>query len=334
MGAVAVVPNSERGIAPAVYTCYEVLDLCPAGGVHDFTDGKYVDDRNDRSAYLAAQHRQAEYLLDQIHCGPGSRILDIGCGYGRILEHAALRGAQATGITISRPQLAYCQSRGLAVHELNYRDIFRNECANPPPTSPGKGGERSWRGAFDGLVANGSLEHFAQVEDAVAGRVDEVYDEMFAICRRLLGEGGRFATTAIHFRKPGQFTPQEIIGGPRGLRSGSDEYHYATLTRCFGGWNPEPGQLERCAAPYFDLVAEEDGTHDYHLTSEYWLRRLKWSLAVRPRVWWKLARMGWQHPRPLAAMLRCLAWDQSWAWQFRPPTPMRLWRHTWQAKPL
>jgi cyclopropane-fatty-acyl-phospholipid synthase len=321
MAAVSDVSSAERGVARTVQTCYDVLDLCLAGGVHDFTDGKYVDDRNDRSAYLAAQHRQAEFLLGQILCGPGSRILDIGCGYGRILEHAARRGAQATGITISRPQVAYCQSRGLTVDELNYLDIFRDA-------------GRNWSGLFDGLVANGSLEHFAQVEDAVAGRVDEVYDEMFAICRRLLGDGGRFATTAIHFRKPGQFTPQKIIGGPRGLRTGSDEYHYASLTQCFGGWNPEPGQLERCAAPYFELVAEEDGTHDYHLTSEYWLRRLEWSLAFQPRVWWKLARMGWRHPRPLAAMLRCLAWDQSWAWQFRPPAPMQLWRHTWQAKPL
>jgi cyclopropane-fatty-acyl-phospholipid synthase len=334
MGAVAVVPDSERGVAPVVYTCYEVLDLCPAGGVHDFTDGKYVDDRNDRSAYLAAQRRQAEYLLDQIHCGPGSRILDIGCGYGRILEHAARCGARATGITISRPQVAYCQSRGLNVYELNYRDIFRNECTNSPPTPPYKGEEQSWHGAFDGLVANGSLEHFAQLEDAVADRVDEVYNEMFAICRRLLGDGGRLVTTAIHFRNAGQFSPQQLISGSRGQRPGSDEFHYAQLSHCFGGWNPEPGQLERCAAPIFDLVAEEDGTHDYHLTSEYWLKRLEWSLAFQPRVWWKLARMGWRHPRPLAAMLRCLAWDQSWAWQFRPPAPMRLWRHTWQAKPL
>ena len=80
--------------------------MAPACGLTDFTDGKYVDDRNDRAAYLAAQERQAEYLLDQVHCGPGTRLLDIGCGYGRILEHAARRGARAVGITISPPQVA------------------------------------------------------------------------------------------------------------------------------------------------------------------------------------------------------------------------------------
>src|SRR3972149_6233035 len=77
-------------------------------GVSDLTDGKYVDDRNDRAAYLAAQYRQAEYLLDQVHCRSGTRLLDIGCGYGRGVEQAAARGAKAGGGTISPPQGARC----------------------------------------------------------------------------------------------------------------------------------------------------------------------------------------------------------------------------------
>ena len=56
--------SSSHGVAPVVRHCYDVLDLCPDCGISDFTDGKYVDDRNNRTAYLAAQHRQAEYLLD------------------------------------------------------------------------------------------------------------------------------------------------------------------------------------------------------------------------------------------------------------------------------
>jgi len=320
MAATAATATAERGVAPTVQTCYDVLDVAPAGGVHDFTDGKYVDERNNRAAYLAAQHRQAEYLLDQIHCGAGSRILDIGCGYGRTLEHATRRGAEATGITISRPQVAFCRSRGLRVYELNYRNIF---CDGGPP----------WDHAFDGLVANGSLEHFAQVDDALAGRTDAVYREMFAICRRLVRDDGRLVTTAIHFREPGQVNPHELVNGPHPARS--ESYHFSMLLeRTFGGWYPDPGQLARCAEPYFELEAEEDGTHDYHLTSEYWLRRLKWQSAFNPRVWWTLARKWLRHPQATAEMVRCQLWDQSWAWQFRPPAPTRLWRQTWLAKPL
>src|SRR5205809_7144669 len=100
MASVATPPTTERVTAPAVRTCYDLLTVVPACGLTDLTDGKYVDDRNDRSSYLAAQERQAEYLLDQVHCGPGTRLLDIGCGYGRSLEHAARRRADAVGITI------------------------------------------------------------------------------------------------------------------------------------------------------------------------------------------------------------------------------------------
>ena len=42
-----------RPAAPAVERCYAVLDLCRGCGITDFTDGKYIDDRDDRMAYLA-----------------------------------------------------------------------------------------------------------------------------------------------------------------------------------------------------------------------------------------------------------------------------------------
>lgn len=319
MAGVAIKPSTQHRVAPTVCTCYDVLHVALATGVYDLTDGKYVDDRNDRAAYLAAQHRQAEYLLDEIRCGPGSRVLDIGCGYGRILDQALRRGAEAVGITVSPPQVRYCRARGLTVYEQDYRTIFPD-------------GEPRTQGPFDGLVANGSLEHFVQAEDAAAGHADEVYAEMFAICHRLLRPGGRLATTAIHFREQGQVNPADLLVDPNVHSRHSQEYHLAMIYRSFGGWYPEPGQLARCAAPHFELVTEEDGTQDYHLTSEYWLRRLEWSAVFDPRVWAALARAGRRHPRALVQMLRCLLWEQSWCWQFRSPAPTRLLRQTWLAR--
>jgi cyclopropane fatty-acyl-phospholipid synthase-like methyltransferase len=326
MASLLTVPRRERRTAPNVRRCYDLLTVVPACGLTDLTDGKYVDDCNDKAAYLAAQERQAEYLLDQMRCRQGIRLLDIGCGYGRILEHAKQRGAIATGITISPPQVAAGKARGLDVRELNYRDIFQEVDRAAALL------EESWEHAFDAIVANGSLEHFAQIDDAVAGRTDEVYAEMFEICHRLLVDGGRLVTTAIHCREPHQFDPAEIARGHGALRRGSDDYHYAMLVELFGGWYPEAGQLERSARPYFELVREEDGTHDYHLTSEFWQRRFFRSLASSPRLWWAIARQVWSHSRAAWDMLRLQVVDQSWAWQFRPPAPMRLLRHTWVAK--
>jgi cyclopropane-fatty-acyl-phospholipid synthase len=311
--------QTQLSDAPTVRTCYSLLDVAPLCGVHDFTDGKYLDDRNDRAAYLAAQHHQAEFLLDQVHCRAGTRLLDVGCGYGRILEQAADRGAQAIGITISPPQVADCRSRGLDVRELNYRNIFRR-------------GDDSWEAAFDAIVANGSLEHFVQAEDAAEGRADAIYEELFGICRRLLVDGGRFVTTAIHFRRTRQFDPREILRGPAAHPRGSDDYQFALLVRTFGGWYPEPGQLERCAAPYFELAAEEDGTEDYRRTSEHWFQRLLWAAAFNPRAWWAIGSKAWERPRETWEMLRSHLWDQAWYWQFRDPAPMQMWRQTWLAR--
>ena len=319
MATITAIPPQDFVPAPTVRTCYDLMTVAPVCGVTDLTDGKYLDDRNGRAAYLAAQERQAEYLLDQACCHEGTRLLDIGCGYGRIVEHARRRGAAAVGITISPPQVAHCRARGLAVHEMNYRNILHRA-------------DGSWEHSFDAIVANGSLEHFVQAADAAAGRADEIYEEMFAICRRLLVDGGRFVTTAIHFCKAGQFIPAEILRGPYAHPRRSPNYQFAMLVKRFGGWYPEPGQLQRCAAGRFELVHEEDGTHDYYLTSEYWLRQFKRRLSYDPRVWLAVARQWRQHPAAAWEMLRLQLWDQSWVWQFREPTPMRLLRQTWLAK--
>jgi hypothetical protein len=155
---------------------------------------------------------------------------------------------------------------------------------------------------------------------------------MFAVCRRLLVGGGRLATTAIHFRNAEQFDPAEIARGHRAHPRGSASYQFAMLVELFGGWYPAPGQLERCGLPHFELIEEEDGTQDYHFTSEYWVRQLRRRLAFDPRVWWATARQLWHRPRAAWGMLRLQLWDESWAWQFRAPAPMRLLRQTWRAR--
>ncbi|HMO86404.1 MAG TPA: class I SAM-dependent methyltransferase, partial [Lacipirellulaceae bacterium] len=104
--------------------CYDLLEVCRACGIIDFTDGLYQDVHCGRRAYLAAQQRQADYLLDQVGCRRGSRLLDIGCGYGRLLDAAAARGADAIGLTISPPQAQQNRAAGRAVELCNYRSLL------------------------------------------------------------------------------------------------------------------------------------------------------------------------------------------------------------------
>lgn len=314
----AVEPPPCTGRPPErrVTTCYSMFDaLFPRLGFFDLTEGIYD---GPGTSFEQAQANQRNYLLDQIRCGPGSRVLDIGCGYGTLIAQSRRRGARPVGITVSPEQVRYCRRAGLDVRLVDYRTL---------------GPE--WDGSVDGVVANGSIEHFVQPLDAAAGRADRIYRAMFHTVHRLVAPGSaarRFATTTIHFvRRP---TPAELIRPLYLSRPGSDAYHFALLARSFGGWYPVAGQLERCADGYFDLVDEVDGTDDYRRTSEEWLSR------VRRRLW---SRDGvnalagalpilLRHPAQFLTMLWCLLVSESWNWQFRPPAPTRLLRQTWEYR--
>src|SRR3954470_13865795 len=89
---------------PTVVACYSVYDsFFPALGFTDLTDGMYEGDPS--RTYDAAQNRQAETLLNRAGVRRGSRVLDIGCGYGHILRAAQARHARAWGITVSPEQV-------------------------------------------------------------------------------------------------------------------------------------------------------------------------------------------------------------------------------------
>jgi cyclopropane-fatty-acyl-phospholipid synthase len=309
--------NLERmPTAPRVVACYSVLGFfMTACGFDDLTERMYQ--RDPHRPYQAAQARQAEVLLNRAGCASGSRVLDIGCGYGRILKAAAARGAQAWGITVSPEQVRRGRRAGLEVKLQDYKHL---------------GGE--WNQQFDAVLANGSMEHFVQPADAAAGRDDEIYRHLFATVHRLLdpcSKAGRFVTTVIHVpRRP---DPNDLLQPPSDFPWGSDQFHFAQLTAAFGGWYPVRGQLEACARGYFALVHEEDGTEDYRLTSEAWLagvrRRLR---SVRGLgVWLRALPVTLRRPVHTARMFRCQLGSESWNWQFRgDPAPTMLLRQTWQ----
>ena len=87
----------------------------------------------------------------------------------------------------------------------------------------------------------------------------------------------------------------------------------------------------------FELTKTVDGTQDYHLTSEEWLRRVRREMRrVRsaPRILWRSLPAMMKHPRQCLTMLTCMLITQSWNWQFcssDPPT--RLLRQTWEYCP-
>ncbi|MCK0208516.1 cyclopropane-fatty-acyl-phospholipid synthase family protein [Starkeya koreensis] len=57
-----------------------------------------------------AQAERMEHILDRLDLVHGDRVLEIGCGWGALAGAMARRGAQVTGLTLSREQLAYAQA--------------------------------------------------------------------------------------------------------------------------------------------------------------------------------------------------------------------------------
>ncbi len=101
-----------------------------------------------------AQRAKLDLLCRKLRLAPGERLLDIGCGWGGLVRHAAANyGVEALGITLSEGQAALARERiradGLERHcrvELrDYRDF-------PPGTT------------FDKVVSVGMFEHVGRAE--------------------------------------------------------------------------------------------------------------------------------------------------------------------------
>ena len=77
-----------------------------------------------------AQNRELDYICRKLRLKPGERLLDIGCGWGGLIIHAARKyGVQAFGITLSRAQLEFAQQR---VREAG---LVGARCGNAPTPS-------------------------------------------------------------------------------------------------------------------------------------------------------------------------------------------------------
>lgn len=305
---------SRRKVASA-YDCLDaIFSSCK---VRNLTDGIYF---SAETTDTEAQLNQINYLLDEISCHAGTRILDIGCGYGTLLQEAEKRGAEAWGVTLSGVQARHCQQIGLNIKIIDYRYIGND-----------------WDGLFDGIVANGSLEHFVQPRDAAAGKAEDIYKEFFAICHRLLNPKSAFrklVTTAIHFNHF-RINPQETLKNPLSHSWGSPKFHYTMLSQVGGAYYPVEGILPKCAHPHFQVVNAVDGTADYLRTSNY-LRKVARRAFVNPiRLPTLISRIlpfAIRAPRQALLIWMILWVTKSWSWQFRgKPSPMLLWRHTWQA---
>jgi cyclopropane-fatty-acyl-phospholipid synthase len=172
-----------------------------------FADGAAEPQAPAGAAELVrAQDAKYTRVLDQLQLAPGSRVLEIGCGWGGFAETAARAGHVVKGLTLSNEQLAYAQARlarqGLPA-ELCLQD-YRDE-----------------DGRYDGVA---SIEMFEAVGE-------EYWDRYFALLAGVLKPGGRACIQTIEiaddyfdrYRRGTDFIQQYIF--PGGMLPCPAEFH-------------------------------------------------------------------------------------------------------------
>jgi cyclopropane-fatty-acyl-phospholipid synthase len=189
----------------------------------------------------AAQGQKLDYICRKLRLRPGERLLDIGCGWGGLILHAARKyGVHATGITLSQQQLKSAQKRieeaGLAsrceVRLLDYRDTEQ-------------------LGEFDKLVSVGMVEHVGEHN----------LPEYFQTAFQLLKPSGVFLNHGI---------------GRAGDRSNSTEPTFSDVYVFPDGELIPISETLGCAERAgFEVRDVENLREHYFLTLCHWLRRLE-----------------------------------------------------------
>jgi cyclopropane-fatty-acyl-phospholipid synthase len=189
----------------------------------------------------AAQERKLDYICRKLRLRGGERLLDIGCGWGGLVIHAALRhGVEATGITLSRPQAELANER---IRQARIADRCRVEVRDYR--------DLDGTGAFDKLVSVGMFEHVGE------SRLSEYFRRAF----RLLRPGGVFLNHGIACNPAVSPVP-----GP----SFSDHYVFPD-----GELLPVSTTLRAAEVNGFEVRDVESLREHYVLTLLRWVRRLE-----------------------------------------------------------
>jgi cyclopropane-fatty-acyl-phospholipid synthase len=223
------------------------------GELADFSGAKFDGDFS--LSLEEAQRRKHDYVAQQIGLEAGRRVLDLGCGWGGLLNYARDIGATGVGVTLSSAQAAACRRHGLDVHIHDARRITRETF-----------------GPFDAVASLGAFEHFCSPDDYTAGRQEEIYRGFFERIASLLPDGGRFYLQTMVFGQ--NAVPFEEIS-TRAARD-SDAWILALMGCQFpGSWLPAgQEQLVQCAEPHFRLTSSASGRLDYIETITRWNGRI------------------------------------------------------------
>ena len=236
------------------YSSIDKLFRLSMGETGDFSGARYKG--NFKLSLAEAQRAKHLFVADQLNIGKGSRILDMGCGWGPFLNFAVKeRGAEAVGITLSEAQAFSCKKNGFNVHIKDCRCITPEDFGN-----------------FDAVVSIGAFEHFCSPEAYKKEEQETIYSTFFENVAQLLPKGGRFYLQTMVFNK--KVEPEDLDVS---ASKDSDAFILGLMGKQFpGSWLPYKKELlEKTASPYFREVYSSSGREDYIETIRQWRKNFR-----------------------------------------------------------
>ncbi len=245
----------------------------------------------------AAQASKLDLVCRKLQLQPGDRFLDIGCGWGGLVIHAAQRyGVEAHGVTLSQAQFGFASAR---VAELGLTDRIKLELKD----------YRELTGEYDKIASVGMFEHVGL----------DNHDAYFAKLRSLLRVRGLLLNHAITRR-----------ARVKNFRRKPPVYEAVTRYIFPGGELDHIGRsLDKLEIHEFDVHDVEGLREHYARTCRLWTERLYARRAeaeamigeARTHLWLiYLARSAIAFERGAAAIFQTLASKRAPGASGLPPT--------------
>jgi cyclopropane-fatty-acyl-phospholipid synthase len=202
------------------------------------------DAEDDDQSLDAAQQAKIDYHCQQARAEQANKVLDIGCGWGGVLEQLVdnYNVASAVGLTLSESQHRWIQEK----NENRVTSLLESWKDHDPGAS------------YDAIISIGAFEHFARL-GLTATEKTGIYREFFERCHGWLGSRGWMSLQTVAYgnslpRDFDQFIASEIFP--------------ETDT-------PRLAEIAEGAERLFEVVLLRNDRDDYRRTLRAWYSNLK-----------------------------------------------------------